>query len=35
MTLEPPSALPRGQATWRDPVAASGSIGNCHEKRGS
>ena len=35
MTLEPPSALPRGHATWREPVAASGSSANCHETLGS
>ena len=35
MTLEPPSALPRGQAIERLPVLGSGSSGNCQEKRGS
>jgi hypothetical protein len=35
MMLEPPSALPRGQAIARLPVPGSGSSGNCQEKRGS
>ena len=31
--LEPPRALPRGQSIRRCPVLASGSSGNCQEKR--
>jgi hypothetical protein len=33
--LEPPIALPRGQAIARLPVPGSGSSGNCQVKRGS